>query len=630
MVQTYVTINGVDVLSTLITWQDIETYGSEIPDAFLLFSFNLLSTLDVENGQTVIIKRGPTTGQEYNVFKGKVDTVLKNKPYIEVRAKNELITLVKTDVNTSFDKNIDSEVGVASAIANTLITDFGGLSTNSGATVVSTGSSILLDKFNCRKTDVFERVKWIADTFNYQIYYNYDDDYVYFEPQGYSSNNNSLIIGTNVSNVPKWEFDNTQLVNQIRVEGAVQMVETTESGQIGVTSNYTTSSILLTKSPFSTKVFCDATNPPTTLRTGGTPEGTATFDYSVDTENNKIVWNTSQYTPGGSDYVQVRYTYASPDSILRKRNSSITAYGLSSTTKYFNDIKTIEDATNRANVYLDTYSEPFVRVQLHVPSISNNYKVGEKVTIVDGPNDITTELVINKIIKSFPHKYDVLHCGNKEYAIAEYNKLTLDKIKRLEEEQNKNDDILIQIIDLSRTFKPRRRYCKLTKKSITDSNAMIWNHPTQGTWGSFNWEEDAFGSETTEGVIQGGMTYQEALYDTDFEWVLSSDTMNTGTQTITFTNGMWNSDKIHIGPVISYITINLGTVSAGTLSIRIRDAPASVSSQVITEGVRTALTNSWNSISIELETVTGTPVLTNTLDSYGQIQDFAIDVLLEE
>lgn len=480
-VNDFVSINGVNVTAEVYQWKVTETFGNEIPDATVLLSRSVLSSVTIDNGQTVIIQRGYTLGTEQNVFRGTIDTWGRKGALIEVKAKNPLITLIKTDINTSFDVDIDPEAGVGSAIMNTLVTEFGGLSTNSGATVVSTGAVLLIEKFVCRKTDIFERLRTLNDIYDYQVFYNYDDQYVYLQPTGYTTNTNDLIVGTNVSNLPEWQFDNSQLVNQIRVEGAEAIVETTESGQIGVTSGYTTASVTLTQSPFSTKVYADAANPPTTLRIGGTPDSTASFDYSVDEQNRRIVWS-STYTPGGADFVEVRYGYPSPIPILRKRQSSIDSYGLSSTTKHFSDIRTVEDAINRANLFLDTFSTPFVRVTLEVPSITNDYRVGQKVRIIDNRQNQDRTLTINKITKSFPHKHDQLQCGNKEYALAEYNRFTLDRIKRLEEEQSKNDDILIQIVDLTRDFRPRRRYFQvLSKAKIFDS--FIIGHSVNGLLG---------------------------------------------------------------------------------------------------------------------------------------------------
>lgn len=651
-IQTYVTINAVDVTSKIVGWKFTDTFGDEIPDMTLKLSKNVYDSVTLENGQEVVVKRGPTTGQEYNVFKGDIDTIQKTGANIVVKAKDKLIALVKTDVNTSFDKDIDVEVGVGSAIANTLITTYGGLSTNSGATVVSTGATVLMEKLVCRKTDIFERVKLIATIYDYQIYYNYDDDFVYFQPTGYTTNSTILTVGSNVSNLPIWEFDNTQLINQIRVEGAEQIVETTETGRIGTTTGYTVTDVLLTKQPFSTKVFCDSATPPTTLRTGGTLNATGTYDYYVDEQNKKIVWS-STYTPAGTDYVEVRYGYPSPIPILRKRPTSLASYGLSATTKHFSDIRTVEDATNRAELFLDTYAEPFVRTNLHVPSITSDFRAGQMVEIVDNINNENRTLVINKIVKSFPHKYDVLAVGNSEYALAEYNRFTLDRIKRLEEEQSKNDDILIQIVDLIRTIKPRRRYMKLQKQSIA-GDTLVWLNPTYGIWNSYKWGNTAqvsfilshaaygilgtalLGSQAsspiTLKIIQGRMIYEEYCYDTDFhDAVNSTATFSTVTNDITFmAEQIWYSSVIDLGTTLSQMRVDLGTL-VGSVLIEISSDNKSTW-QTVTEGVLTAVTTSDGTgtfIRIT-ENAAGAATIDLTQDTFGQNTEPVIKVTMVE
>ena len=408
----------------------------------------------------------------------------------------------------------------------------------------------------CRKTDIFERILTIAGVYDYQIYYNYDDDYVYFEPTGYTTNVNDLTVGDNVSDIPKWEIDNTQVINQIRVEGAEQEVETTESGQIGVATGYNQVDILLTQSPISTKVFCDAANPPTTLRTGGQEGVTTTFDYSVDEINNKIIWNTSQYTPGANDFVEIRYSYPRPIPVLRKRQSSIDSYGLSDTTKHFTDIKTVEDAINRGDLYLATYAEPFVRTKLKVPAIDNDYRAGEQVRVVDTYNVEDRTLTITKVERNFPHKYDSISVGDSEYSIAEYNRMILDKIKRLEEEFSKNQDILIQIVDLDRTIPYKRRYMKMQKRVAAGTDQFILGHNVYGLVGTAKWGDQDMGARTEETVHQGDNRYKEYIYDYDFaidegDWTVEYNCDDTS----------WGIAGDAIAPILNYNTYKTGTTS---------------------------------------------------------------------
>lgn len=533
-VKTVVTINAVDVSSKVFKWRMIDAINTEIPDMIIRFSRTVLNLLTVENGQEVRVTRGNTTGSEENVFIGNVDTVDEEYPFIVVKAKDKLIELVHTDINKTFDKNVDTEAGVGSAIAETIIES--GDSTLT-ATVVSTGvtDEDKLDKFPCRKTDRFERLQVLNDIYGYQTYFDYDDETVHFEPEGNTTNTNTITVkATEVAEVPKWRSDNTQLINQIRVEGAEQLVETTETGTIGSTAGYTTTDVLLNFQPTSVKVFVGtAPLDDSDLKVGGTIDGTSVFDYSVDESERKIVWNTDQFTPGGSDDVEVRYSYPRPTPVLVKRNSSITSYGVSSTVKHFSDIKTVEDARKRGNLYLDTYAEPFTMTMLKVTSINNSYRVGQKVRVVDSVQSRDETLVINKVIKEWPHKFDQVHVGDMEYMIAEYNRLVLDKIKRLEEFQSKNDDFLVQVFENNFTYGFRHRAFTLQKEDRSQDSVLIL---------SLNNGKSALTSGNVLGPVSGGPatetirvtwpsgTFIESFIDTEF--------IGEGTATVNTTTGV--------------------------------------------------------------------------------------------
>ena len=650
---TYITIGGVDVSSYVYEWEQTDTFGDEIPEAVVTFSWAILAAASFDIGDTIVIKRGETTGQENNVFTGTIDYVSKTKPYVEVMAKNPLIDLVRKSVNTSFDINVDPEAGVGSAIVDTLITEYGGLSTNSGATVIGTGAVVTWEKFVCRQTDIYERVKTILDVHDYQMYYNYDDDYVYVEPIGYQTNVTQLEVGVNVTGIPTWEEDATQLVNKIRVDGAEAYAETTESGQIGVTTGYTTSTIDLLNSPFSTKVFCDAANPPTTLRARGIIGSTTTFDYSVDEELNTITWNTAQYTPGGSDFVEIQYTFPRPIPVVRKNDVSIAAYWESYINKKYSDIKTVEDAIYRGDVYLATYATPFLSVTVNVPEIDNDYRVGETVTVVDTYNNKNESLVINSIKKKWPHKYDEISLGDKTYKEAEYNRLTLDKIKRLEEEFTKNEDILIQIIDLTVDIDYEKRYLMVQKRSIDGAGVWLWGNASYAIFDTSTWSHDGgfvIGSATlgvlgtgrlggagfdafaTIKLIQGNNTYKELCYDTDFDDAASSNaTFDTGNFRIDFTAGqVWYSDILFLGATYTKATATLGTLT-GSVTIEV-SADGKINWQTLTEGVQTVLTNTdGTGVYIRLtEDAAGAARVANTTDAYGQRTAPAIQLFMEE
>jgi hypothetical protein len=315
---------------------------------------------------------------------------------------------------------------------------------------------------------------------------------------------------------------------------------------------------------------------------------------------------------------------------LRKRQSSIDSYGLSATTKHFSDIKSVEDAIKRGELFLDLYAEPFASVSLVVPDISNDYRSGQRVTIIDNYNGVTDQLVINSITKEFPHKGDVLNCGDKEYSLANYNKFTLDKIKRLEEEMNKNDDIIIQILDASQSISYKRRYCKILKDVVDLANSGIYGHPTAGIYGTSEYGVTYSSYNTVTQIVQGDMTYEEYVYDTDFHDAINSTaTFNTTTKQITFTNGqVWYSSVIDLGTTLSQIKVDLGTLT-GTLLIEISSDNKSTW-QTVTEGILTAVSSSDGTGTYVRLTSTGVSTLDRTTNAYGQITEPNIKILMVE
>lgn len=634
-VYSQVLIDSVDVADYLVSWEVQDNAGiGEIPscEIVLVRTANTVTTL--EPGTSITITRGDVTSTDYVVFKGKIANKAQQYPYIIVQGYNLLINLVQSSINKTYDINIDPEAGVASEIVLDMINTYTELEADS-TTIISTGTSITYEKFVCKRTDVYERILTIAETFDYNVYYDYDDDKVHFEPRGYTTNSNNLEAGTNTVGIPEWELDASELVNKVRIDGAETYVETTEEGQIDTTAGYTTTEVTLLNKPFSVKVFADASSPPTTLRTGGTVGSTSSFEYSVDVENQQIVWNTLEYTPTTGDYVEILYSYPVPVPIIRQNDTSIATYGVSETIKTFSDITSVEDAINRASVYLNAFSTPFVVCEVKNNDVGNDYRVGELVRIVDVYNDEDRELPITKIKKEYPFKPDEITLGDKEFTIAGYNAALLDRVKRIEEQFQQNQDLIIQVFDFERTFKPERRYMELQTTRPTGT-ALIWGHPTYGIWGSSSYLWTASGggftAATTVKITQGNMTYDEYCYDDDFhDSGNSTATFDTTNKRIDFTSGqVWYSSEIDMGSTLVHATITLGTTT-GTFTIEI-SADDGSTWQTLSEATRTTLTSSDGTACFIRITEAGgsTGRIEPTTDAYGQRTFPAIRCKMEQ
>ena len=632
---TQVHIDGVDVSSYVSAWNITKTFEQSITKAEVLLKSTVSAAglvFDEDNAfHTIEIWRGITLATDTKIFQGEVASFTKDGKNIYCKCYDDLHKAVRAEVTKSFDMNIDTEAGVISEIFLTLINDYTTL-TADATTVQASGAVHVLDKFICNHADVYERCEKLAEILDWQFYYNPTDNKVYFEPKGTPSNANILSVGTNIIEVPKWNYDKSKLCNKFTVIGAEEIVETTELGQINVTSGYTQTDVLLNNKPVFTKVYCDAANPPTTLRYGGSETTSTTYHYSVDDENKKIVWHTADYTPNVNDWCETRYGYRVPRPVLASNSASISTHGEHRQTVFKSELKKVTDVEEYVKNYVAKFGEPFISTTLKVVNIDDLYP-GETIRVVDSVNSIDKELLINEVTMVYPYRFDQAKVGDKKYKTSSWGVETMDRIRRLEEELGKSQDILIQIIDFNREFKPRRRYFEVQKKTYPDPSAdvFILGSFKYGILGTNKLGDTTGVSYSTVKLVQGKMTYEEYAYDVDFhDAVNSTATFSIATNDITFAAGqVWYSNAIDLGTTLSHVTVDLGTV-VGTLLIEI-SSDGKATWQTVTEGVRTSVTSDGTGTYIRItENAAGAATIDLTQDSFGQNTESVIKVLMEE
>jgi hypothetical protein len=431
--------------------------------------------------------------------------------------------------------------------------------------VQDSGTTLVLAKFVCNHTDPFERCKKLADTLDWQFYYKSSTGKAYFEPRGYSTNSNTLTVGSNVIRAPKWQRDTTEMVNDVTIVGAYQEVETTKSGQIGVTSGFTTTYIQLDYIPISVKVYGDANNPPTTLKTGGVPDSTSSFDYYVDLNQKKIV------PKGGTTFTtnhfyEIRYSLACPVPVNAYNQDSIDSYGRFKKTVTYKDIRNVADAEMRGDNYLARYSVPFIYTTLLVKNVSTyGLFAGQNISVIDTvstPN-VNTTLTINKIRIRFPGDYVELDVGDKFWRLANFNSTVLEKFKRLEEDELSNLEIINNVVTMdNRTVSPiqiENRYQQVLTQTVSGTNCFILGNADYGKLGTGHLGSGDIGAETTAYLRQFENSYSETFYDTDFKDASTTATWNTSTKQLTFTSGQ-------IGLSTS-VDKNNGTITSATMTV---------------------------------------------------------------
>ena len=572
---TKITINGVTVRDTdsggdpkkVIRWEYLKD-GEAISEAELLVTKDINDLLDLSNGLTVEIFGGTTTSTDRRFFFGKIDSIKPEGPHFTIACSNEMIDLVRKNVNKVYDSSIDASAGEVSEIAEDLIETFGGLTASVQPSGVLDGERV--DEFKCINTDIYERIFALKKALDWDLFYDDSTKIVHFEPKGFTDSGKTLTVKQEILGLPEWDIDTSNMINDLRVDGATIETNITETGQIGVTSGYETGSILLNNTPNSAELLIDAANPPTTQREGGSKDASSTGYFYTDRENKKLIPATgTSFT--GSDFAIVNYIWSSPSPIHMINQASIDEFGLFQKTIELNDITSIADAESRATSILSKRAIPFItgKIKVKLTDVPNR---GEMVQIVDTitptvkGQELSGQYSVNSIKYMFPSAFEEIEVGDSQWRLADWQQTTEERLKRLEEQFVRNQDLLSELVEIfnnntTNLKKLTPRYRKVLKEDYDEaSDISIWGFGTSDgyfDWGSGKWGTmaDAFDPEEDFFIQQYLNTYTEDFDDTDFE---GSGTATWGSGSLSFTSGQ-------IGLSTS-IDFNNTTITTATLT----------------------------------------------------------------
>lgn len=484
---------------------------------------SITNTIELNTSDTIEIWTGYTTSTDKKIFSGYISEYQTNGGLITITAKDKLWVLVRQLVNHIYTSD-DATGGVISAIAEDLIETYGGLT----AQVVSTGTETgrILGKFMCRNANVYERLIALATAVGYQVWYEASTDKVHFEPQGYNSNSYVFTVGTEIIALPTWTLDTSQMVNDLRIDGAVAETQTrfpfpTGSGIFGTTTNFDTDAITLPNKPISVQLLTDASDPPTTIKLGGGQDSSTTNFYYVDIQNNQVKPATGT-TFNSGDYAIVNYSWLAPAPLHLTDDDSITNYGTFKKEITLSDIITIADAEARGTELLDKLKEPFHHGELMVKSSSSiTVTVGDTVRVIDTINNpnVDEDFTVTRKITKYPDSYIGLSVGDEKLRLDDWQESIDARIKRLEEKDADADDLLGELkswADILSQIAPRyletltRAYNVASNIAIYDLN--LWDDGTV-----YGEDSDAFDAEVKYSMQQFNDEYTEDFLDTDFK-----------------------------------------------------------------------------------------------------------------
>ena len=522
VMQDYIEIAGIDVTESRLTWNFYSEWDQSIDALDIKLAISVSSLLTPTVGQVIIVKRGFTTSTDEFVFEGQITQVMPETNVFKLVCKNILYDAIKSAQVNSWDKDINTEAGVGSEIFkaicdNSELTYSPAKGVLTDGSIINTGASdqTLIRKFIQNDEDDFQKMNELVNIYNYTITYDYDNSLVNFKPKGYITYPAVLNVGTEIPGQIKWKENMEQMCNKAKIQGATVYDKIPETFA-GPATTFT-----LAKTPEDTEVYINTT----TIQTRGQKDvGTigTDFDYYIDVETKKLVFS------GDVSNVVINYGAQVPMDIVIKNVTSIETYGGPNKKPHFKkfkftDIKDVFDAESRGNAIIAKYGVPFIEA-VNIPVIDSviaenrNFNPGDMVQIIDTFNDKDLTVSIKSVMKSWPHINDEITVGDEIWRTENWQARQMEKIEQLINELNKNQDILIQRIDISRTINLERRYAygQIKDRSGDGVNTFILGHPTFGILGTQELG-DVGTSWATVSLAQGNGIYKEFLYDTVFE-----------------------------------------------------------------------------------------------------------------
>ena len=550
-------IGGVDVSQFVANGDFNREFSVSISSGNLLFQRRLKEVLTVDEtliNKEVEIWRGVESPTEQIVFRGFVTKLKKSANMVNIEIKDKYFITQRKKVTTSFDRNINPEGGKISEIFKTLLTNFAPELDWDDTTIQDSGELLLLDKFECRNSELFERLDDLAEVLNWQHYYNPVTDKIYFEPKGFQQEELVLEVGANVVTLLEWEYNTDLMVNILTVNGALQAVQETvyfdgdnsEGQSFPLEFQPTSVKMYVGSGSFTPDTGNKPSNDESNLLIGGKRGSTSgTYDYEYDDDQEvKTVYffdsargdEPSFTPPTGTNNVEIQYEYDLPTPVFGKRIGSIDKYGEWQDEFTKSDIKTVEDASLYLNTYLDFFSEPLLSTTGSVVDTAGLLP-GRTHRVVDETNNIDRELLVEKVTMFFPYQPDEIDIGDKVWKIQDFDTNLLDRLSRLEEKSRKTSDLLVQIFPFETEERTYTRDFQFTRKSVAGESG-VYGNPVFGVYGtakygsvaesSFVLGNETFGvlgtgtlgsdeSEEIEVVFMpGNNTYREFLVDDDF------------------------------------------------------------------------------------------------------------------
>jgi len=333
----------------------------------------------------------------------------------------------------------------------------------------STASGITISRFVVRDETPGESIGRLVELLNWQIRTDNDKNF-YFEPEGTTTNSNTLIIGTNSFISGVWSESPNSLANSVTFIGGNGIFNTTETFSATASQKiFTTAKKILGN----VRVTDNGTE-----TTGGVEGSTTTYDYAIDSDNKTVTFTVGR-TSGHS--IIINYGYEVPIKVTATNDPSIDANGLFSRKITDSSVLTMSDARKRAKQILNN-GNITKNASIEV-NYSSDYAVGETVQVIDSFNDIDQQVIINKLTFNYLEGTKIIEVGNSKLNVYDWNKKVDDRLKKLEAAQD-NSDTIQKYVVIQENINVTQRSGRLRTRTNTLGNSWIVGSSTNGLVGT--------------------------------------------------------------------------------------------------------------------------------------------------
>ena len=508
-------------IGMMVKWRVLGTnYRQSIGRAIITVVRNILNTFTPTINDTVSIKRGTTTSTDHVSFIGRIVKINEREGFIELECRDPMWELKKQIFTKSYDIGVDPEAGVISDIWSDIVTD-GGVT----ASAQSSGTVNVLDKYIANDDSRLERCDTLAQTLDWQQFYDYTNNRARLEEKGTTVYATALEVGSNIQNSPIWESDKTAMVNKIKIKGAVVIGDKTET----FTGDGAVTSFALTEEPENTLVTVDA-GAGAVEKLRGTIDATSTFDYTIDKNLKQL--NFVVAPAAGADNVVIVYGYKVPMPIIGKNPTSIEDNGLQEDAFEFDDVKTVDDATLRLRKLLDNIGLPKLTTKLNVIN-QFDLSIGNQVTVIDSFNNRNETMIVNNIVQQWPEAFDVADVRDTRFDLDDFLDSISKRIKNLERKESVNETISNILFDFDNTVDIQNQLDIFTASPLAD--VLYWSDDNQGQWDNFKWNDGTAETETLSQRVHVNSIYWEDFYDDDLiDTDETTATVDTSAHTVTY------------------------------------------------------------------------------------------------